>query len=166
MNPSILPARFPFVQDGKWEYRNRPAYYYAQSAILPYRVHQGRIEVMIVSSSNNKHWLIPKGIIEPGMSAEESARKEAYEEAGVIGEVEDYIGSYSHKEWGAKCTMSVYLMRVTETLADDALLEPHRQSRWLPMEQALVKLKSKALRKLLAGYHLFAKQPQLKASTK
>ena len=71
---------------------------------------------MIVSSSNNKHWLIPKGIVEPGMTAEESACKEAFEEAGVKGIVEDFIGSYAQKKWGAKCTVAVYAMRVTEIL--------------------------------------------------
>ncbi len=149
IDPIALPERFPFIQDGKYEYRNRPAYYYNQSAVIPYRIHKGRVEVMIVSSSNNKHWLVPKGIVEPGMSPQESARKEAYEEAGVDGQVEDYIGSYEIKKWGAKCSVAVYSMRVTSTLGKKALLEPHRKRRWLPIEQACKKLQSRALRKLL-----------------
>lgn len=149
IDPLALPGRFPFIHNGSCEYRKRPAYYYSQSAVVPYRFHQGKLEVMIVSSSNNKHWLIPKGIVEPGMTAEESACKEAYEEAGVKGIVENFIGSYSQKKWGAKCTVAVYAMRVTETVADHALLEPHRNRRWLPIEQAIEQLQSKSLRRLL-----------------
>ncbi len=156
IDPIALPTRFPFIKDGKYEYRNRPAYYYNQSAVIPYRIHQGRVEIMIVSSSNNKHWLVPKGIVEPGMSPQESARKEAYEEAGVDGHVEDYIGSYELKKWGAKCSVAVYSMRVTRTLGKRALLEPHRKRRWLPIEKACKKLKSRALRKLLKLSYLAA----------
>ena len=154
IDPVALPNRFPFIKDGKYEYRNRPAYYYNQSAVIPYRIHQGRVEVMIVSSSNNKHWLVPKGIVEPGMSPQESARKEAYEEAGVDGQIEEYIGSYQLKKWGAKCSVAVYSMRVTHTLGDHALLEPHRKRRWLPIERACKKLQSRSLRKLLKTSYL------------
>lgn len=155
MDPLALPGRFPFIDNGRCEYRKRPAYYYSQSAIVPYRMHQGRLEIMIVSSSNNKHWLIPKGIVEPGMSAEESACKEAYEEAGVSGVVEGFVGSYAQKKWGARCNVAVYAMQVTETLADHALLEPHRNRLWLPIEQAIDYLESKALKKLLRVSYLY-----------
>lgn len=155
MDPLALPGRFPFIHNGKCEYRKRPAYYYNQSAIIPYRMHQGRVEIMIVSSSNNRHWLIPKGIVEPGMTAEESACKEAYEEAGVKGVVEDFVGSYSQKKWGASCTVAVYAMRVTETLADHLLLEPNRKRRWLPIEQAVEQLQSRGLKKLLKLCYLY-----------
>lgn len=149
IDPIALPDRFPFIKDGKYEYRNRPAYYYNQSAVIPYRIRKGRVEIMIVSSSRNKHWLVPKGIVEPGLSPQESARKEAYEEAGVDGQIEDYIGSYEQKKWGAKCSVAVYSMRVTHTLAKKALLEPHRKRRWVPIEQACKQLQSSSLKKLL-----------------
>ncbi len=155
IDPIALPGRFPFIHNGQCEYRKRPAFYYNQSAIVPYRMHKGQLEIMIVSSSNNRHWLIPKGIVEPGLTAEESARKEAYEEAGVKGVLEDFIGSYSQKKWGAKCTVAVYAMRVTEILPDHVLLEPNRKRRWLPIGQAIEQIRSKDLKRLLKVCYLY-----------
>jgi len=60
---------------------------FRQSAVVPFRTKDGVTEVVLVTSSSNKNWVIPKGRIEKLMSPEKSAAKEAFEEAGVLGDV-------------------------------------------------------------------------------
>src|SRR5690242_7526318 len=82
-----------------------------QSAALPVR--NGR--VCLVTSSNGKRWVIPKGLIEPGQTAGETALQEAWEEAGLVGTIEaDPIGSFLYEKWCGTCHVLVYLMRVSE----------------------------------------------------
>ena len=52
-----------------------------QAAALAIR--RGR--VCLITSRNGKRWVIPKGWIEPGQTAGETALQEAYEEAGLVG---------------------------------------------------------------------------------
>jgi phosphohistidine phosphatase len=91
---------------------------WAQSAVIPYRKAGKGWEVMLVTSRSGKRWVIPKGLCEPGMTAAESAAKEAYEEAGLRGAVDDRgIGSYKYQKWGGVCEVEVFLMRVKKELA-------------------------------------------------
>ena len=67
-----------------------------QSGVIPYRVTNGKIEILLVTASDCKNWVIPKGGICNGMSPPASAAKEAWEEAGVIGEVDgNKLGTYN-----------------------------------------------------------------------
>jgi 8-oxo-dGTP pyrophosphatase MutT (NUDIX family) len=89
--------------------------YIRQAAALPFR--QGRI--CLVTSSNGKRWLIPKGLIEPGQTAGETALQEAWEEAGLVGVLTpDPIGSYVYEKWCGPCHVTVFRMDVTRLLQD------------------------------------------------
>jgi len=68
IHPDDLPSKFPFLnQDNNTEeWRDRPAYYYSQSAVIPYRIRDDRVEILIITSSRNKHWIVPKGVIDIG----------------------------------------------------------------------------------------------------
>ncbi|GEM_PF-130700 len=58
-----------------------------QSAALPYRVTAGGdVEFLLVTTRRQGRWGLPKGSIPCTLSMAESAAREAYEEAGVIGE--------------------------------------------------------------------------------
>ncbi|PUB90441.1 MAG: hypothetical protein DBP01_07560, partial [gamma proteobacterium symbiont of Ctena orbiculata] len=105
VRPSSMDKKFPFPDEHGTEMRDRPAYYYKQSSVIPYRMEEGEVEILVVMSSKRKHWVLPKGISEPALSLQDSAAKEALEEAGVEGEVaEEPIGAYSYEKWGAECT--------------------------------------------------------------
>lgn len=146
IRPADLSERFPFPTDYGTEQRERPAYYYTQSSVIPYRIYRGRLEILLISSSKNKHWVIPKGIAEPGYSLHDSAAKEAREEAGIEGEVSNSaIGHYEYVKWGATCTVSVYPMKVTHQLSDDAWEENHRRRHWVSANNAIVLLRQEAL---------------------
>ncbi|MES9951057.1 MAG: histidine phosphatase family protein [Candidatus Thiodiazotropha sp.] len=150
VRPSSLDKKFPFPDEHGTEMRDRPAYYYKQSSVIPYRIEGGEVEILVVMSSKRKHWVLPKGISEPALSLQDSAAKEALEEAGVEGEVaEEPIGAYSYEKWGAECTVSVYPMQVTRELSEDEWEEHHRGREWLAPKQAMKRVKQAELKPMI-----------------
>ena len=142
IRPGSLPEKFPFPSPHGKEMRDRPAYYYTQSSVIPYRLHNGEPQILVISSSRNKHYVVPKGIKDPGLTPQESAAKEAEEEAGVQGRVaESPIGSYSYPKWGATTQVDVYPMEVTRVLPEEEWEEKHRGREWVSPEQAAKRLK-------------------------
>jgi len=148
--PEMLPKKFPYpAPDGK-EWRDRPAYYYTQSSVIPYRVRDGKPEVLVIASRKKHHLVVPKGIKEPGLSPQASAAKEALEEAGAEGEVADTaVGSYTYKKWGATCTVTVYPLRVTRLIPEKEWQESYRGRQWMSLKKAARQLKHKELRSLV-----------------
>ena len=153
VRPATLPSKFPFPlpepgDDAKSsEVRDRPAYYYRQSSVIPFRVVEGEgVEILVIASSKNHHSVVPKGIHDPGLTPQASAAKEAAEEAGVEGEVLDEpLGEYRYEKWGAECTVTVYPMRVERMVPEAEWEEAHRGRRWLSPEQAASELKQRDL---------------------
>lgn len=150
IRPDQLPKRFPWPGPEGSERRPRPAYYYTQSSVIPWRRQAGQLEILIVGSSKRKHWVIPKGIQEPGLTPQASAAKEAMEEAGVEGVVADRaLGHYDYEKWGATCTVSVYPMQVTRLIPDAQWQERHRERRWVTPEQAAKQVREAALQPMI-----------------
>jgi 8-oxo-dGTP pyrophosphatase MutT (NUDIX family) len=87
--------------------------------------------VCLITSSSGKRWILPKGMIEASQSAAECARQEAWEEAGVRGELHgEPLGRYRAAKWGRPCEVTVFLLRVTEA-ADDWPERTWRRRRWV-----------------------------------
>ena len=148
--PKALPRLFPYPGADGTEHRTRPAYYYRQSSVIPYRILDGQVEVLIVSSSKKKHWVVPKGIHDPGKSAQASAACEAREEAGALGQVgETDIGVYSYTKWDATCTVTVFPMKVTQLLPEDQWEERHRGRRWVSPKAAAKLVRNAELAKII-----------------
>jgi phosphohistidine phosphatase len=144
--PQELPEKFPFPAPDGEELRDKPAHYYTQSSVIPYRMRDGKPQILVISSSKRKHFVVPKGIKDPGLTPQASAAKEAREEAGVEGRVgDDPIGSYAYGKWGSTCTVDVYPMEVTEVISEDKWEERHRGRQWVSPEQAIGRLKQKDL---------------------
>ena len=67
----------------------KPEWYYHQSAVIPYlEKEDGTHHVVLITTRKKKKWTIPKGIVEHELGPEKSALKEAYEEAGIEGEIQ------------------------------------------------------------------------------
>lgn len=148
--PASLPREFPFPSTEGDEFRIRPAYYYSQSSVIPYRIRKGKPEILIISSSKRKHWVVPKGIKEPGLTPQESAAKEAWEEAGAEGEVANNpLGSYRCEKWGGTCTVAVYPMEVIRLIPKKQWEERHRGRTWVSPKKAAKLLKQKELKPLV-----------------
>ena len=146
IRPGSLPQKFPFPGPDGTELRNRPAYYYIQSSVIPYRLQSGKPEILVISSSQKKHLVVPKGIKDPGLTPQQSAAKEAREEAGVEGSVTAApIGQYRYEKWGAVCSVDVYPMEVTRVLPEAEWKESHRGRNWVSPEQAAAGVKQREL---------------------
>ncbi|MCU7829122.1 MAG: histidine phosphatase family protein [Candidatus Thiodiazotropha sp. (ex Myrtea sp. 'scaly one' KF741663)] len=147
---SVMPKKFPFPDHKGKEMRDRPAYYYNQSSVIPYRMNDGQLEILVVRSSKCKHWVVPKGVSDPATSLQASAAKEAFEEAGVEGEVgEQALGSYKYEKWGADCTVQVYPMAVNKIIPETAWEESHRGREWLSPKQAMKRVKQSELKPMI-----------------
>lgn len=121
---------------------------FKQSAVVPYRLVQGELKILLITTRKGR-WIIPKGIIEPELSAAESAAKEALEEAGVKGEVaEKELGKYSYEKWGGICHVRVFLLRVTKVL-DTWQEQFFRRRKWYALEDAIEAVEEKELKKIL-----------------
>lgn len=137
IKPKTLPKLFPVETDKGVSYCDRPAYYYQQSGVIPFRWYNGMLQVLLITKSHKQQWGVPKGIIEPGYSAVDSAAKEAMEEGGAMGAVEAKpLGHYQHEKWGGVCHITLYPMLVSE-LMDEHLWESHkRQRQWFTVSEA------------------------------
>ena len=117
--------------------KKKPSWLYRQSAAIPFRRHDGDLEVLLVTSVRRGRWIIPKGVVERDLTPAESARKEAWEEAGVSGEITGGpIGSYEYQKWGGTCTVSVFLLHV-EDEKKDWPERKERVRRWVSFKKAL-----------------------------
>jgi 8-oxo-dGTP pyrophosphatase MutT (NUDIX family) len=129
--------------------RLRPWWFYNQSAVIPYKLTEGSVEVLLVTSRRRKRWVIPKGVIDPGLSAKESALKEAFEEAGISGNISsEPIGEYSYDKWGGTCTVKVFLLEV-QTIYEQWPEADTRARRWMMASEAAQSVKESKLRKII-----------------
>ena len=121
---------------------------YKQSGVIPYRKRQGKIEVMLITSRNKGRWIIPKGVIESDLNPRTSAAKEAFEEAGVQGDVHSkLLGVYKHRKWGDVCTVQIYAMKVRKV--HRKWDETDREREWLSLKDALKRLSRNDLKKAM-----------------
>jgi predicted NUDIX family NTP pyrophosphohydrolase len=57
-----------------------------QAGVIPYRILDDKIQVLLMTSREMGRWIIPKGNIN-GEAPSKAAGREAYEEAGVKGTI-------------------------------------------------------------------------------
>jgi len=93
--------------------------HFDQSGVIPYLKKNGKTEVLLVTSIRRKKWIIPKGFIEYNMTPFQSAKKEAFEEAGVRGSnTTKILGSYTIRKNGSELLTKIYSMKVTRVFKD------------------------------------------------
>jgi 8-oxo-dGTP pyrophosphatase MutT (NUDIX family) len=90
-----------------------------QAGAIAYRILDGKVEVLLMTSRDTGRWIIPKGNIAAGATPAQAAAHEAYEEAGVRGQIGSTIplGFYTYFKKLASgearaATVEVYLLRV------------------------------------------------------
>ncbi len=126
-------------------WKARGALMILQAAAIPMR--KGKI--CLVTSRNGSRWVIPKGCLEPGKSELEIAAQEAWEEAGLRGELgKRPVGSYRYEKWGDELQVAVFLLDVEE-IADDWPEKATRLRAWLPPKQAIERLAEVELRAIV-----------------
>ena len=127
----------------------------AQSAALPWRrTAAGEIEVLLITSRETRRWVIPKGWPITGLTASQAAAREAWEEAGIAGDVSaDSMGAYGYDkrlndDTIRHCAAEVFAMEVIEQR--DTWPEQHQRRReWFGVEQAIERVAEPELRVLM-----------------
>ena len=125
-----------------------------QAAVIP--MADGR--VVLVTSSSGRRWVVPKGMIDSGHTAGETALIEAWEEAGLVGVISpDPVGSYLYEKYGRTHHVLVYLLQVTE----EAIDWPERDVRkreWVDPAEAVERIEEVGLKEIIAAVCL-TKEP-------
>jgi 8-oxo-dGTP pyrophosphatase MutT (NUDIX family) len=107
-----------------------------QSGVIPYRIDGDSMQVLLVTSSSGSRWVVPKGNLEPDLTPQQSAIKEAYEEAGIIGIVESLpIGSFEYFKRARRRVVDLYPMEVG-TVLESWPEQARRKRQWVSLERA------------------------------
>lgn len=113
-------------------------------------VHDG--QVCLITSRRSGRWVIPKGMIDPGQTPIETADAEAWEEAGLIGEINPRpLGSFRYQKFGRTYRVTVYRMIVTE-IHDDFPEQPERDRAWMDRHDAAEQVEEEELKRLIREY--------------
>ncbi|MFZ1415848.1 MAG: NUDIX hydrolase [Defluviicoccus sp.] len=126
----------------------------SQVAALPFRVRDGVLEVMLITSRETARWIIPKGWAQSGRKAHAASAREAREEAGVIGKITKRpIGTFRYQkrlspEQEITCKVQVFPFEVGEVRSEWPE-QADRQRCWLPVAEAARLVADSGLRRLL-----------------
>jgi len=128
-----------------------------QIAALPFVETQSGPLVLLITTRGTGRWTIPKGWPKPGLPDAQMAAREAFEEAGVEGEVSARpIGSFLYTKrlhlfsW-VRCSVDVYAFKVHCQKLD----WPEKQSRksmWVEPRQAAAKVREAQLADMLRSF--------------
>lgn len=129
-----------------------------QNAALCYRItDEGKTEVLLITSRDTGRWVLPKGWPMAGKSPQAAAAREAFEEAGVEGEVSRHcLGFYSYNKLiapktGIPCVVAVYPLRVTG-LSPKFPEKGQRRLKWFAPARAAELVAEPELAALLASF--------------
>ncbi len=128
-----------------------------QCAALCYRMKNGKVQVLLITSRGTKRWIIPKGWQVKGRSMAQSAVIEAWEEAGVIGRAKgDTLGQFNYiKSEGpgrlSPCTATVFAVKV-KSLKSKFPERGQRRLKWLGRKKAAAKVADPALGALIRDF--------------
>ena len=124
-----------------------------QCGAVCWRMHRGKVQVLLITSRDTGRWVIPKGWPMTGLTAATSAAREAWEEAGVQGEVaaqplgEFHYDKVLQTKEPLACSVTVYGLRVLG-LKDRFPEAKQRRRKWFPAGKAARKVVEPELRAL------------------
>jgi len=124
-----------------------------QAAAIPVRRIGRDLQVCVIKRRGSSKWGVPKGLVDPGATHEETALNEAWEEAGIKGRLLGAaIGTYRYKKWGTRLTVAVYLMELLQQAPtwEEAAF---RERLWVSFAEAGVLLADHPVAPLLGRAH-------------
>jgi 8-oxo-dGTP pyrophosphatase MutT (NUDIX family) len=130
---------------------------HTQYAALPWRLENGALQVLLITSLKTKRWIVPKGWPVEGLTPQDCAAHEALEEAGVMGPMADKaLGRYRYKKLRKTgeilpCEVHVYPMRVTDR-KKNWREKKARKSQWCSVAEALIHVRETGLRRLIVKF--------------
>ncbi|MBM86563.1 MAG: NUDIX hydrolase [Rhodospirillaceae bacterium] len=137
-----------------------------QVAALPIIKTRSGIEILLITTRKSRRWILPRGWATKGLSLSESAAREAAEEAGVIGQIDDrVIGTYDYRKridagYDLDCHVFVYPLHVLVHQLDWKE-RGQREVFWCPIEAAVSLVEDDGLSNLLSHLSKNPKHPYL-----
>lgn len=135
-----------------------------QYGALCWRLHQGRVQVLLITGRDSGRWMIPRGWPMAGLPPHATARIEAWEEAGVTGEAATHsLGSYAYAKGRAPgtlrlCRVAVFPLQVARVLRHFPETGQRRR-KWFSQQKAARKVADPALAALIAAFTPFGMAP-------
>lgn len=119
----------------------------------------GTPEVCLIATEGFRHWQLPKGLVEDGEPAAQTALREVREETGLEGEIEDHLGrieywyvrpDYRNPDERVRVHKEVdfFLMRYVSGSTERHDHEVD-DARWFPVDEALRTLSFEGERDIL-----------------
>ena len=128
-----------------------------QFAALCYRIVDGKVQVLLVTTRRTGRWILPKGWPMHGETPSDAAATEAWEEAGVKGKVAATpIGLYSYEKYlddapDLPCVAVVYPLRV-KSLATRFPEAGQRKRKWVSRKRAAKMVHEPELARILKDF--------------
>jgi 8-oxo-dGTP pyrophosphatase MutT (NUDIX family) len=111
-----------------------------QFGALPWRKVDDRLQIMLITSRETQRWVIPKGWPMEGIEPAQAAAVEAYEEAGIRGQMGSTLGSYWYDKRQKDQSVRVLQVEVFPMEVDSELAHwpeaRERRRRWFEPEFA------------------------------
>ena len=130
----------------------------SQFGALCYRISDGKIQVLLITSRRTQRWILPKGWPENGMTPGESAANEAMEEAGVTGKLNERpLGVYYYEKTvrngkNYPCIVTIYELKVQKTWADYQE-KSERRRKWFSQKGAAKRVLEPDLALLIKSFN-------------
>ena len=135
-----------------------------QFGALPWRIRDGKVEILLITSRGTGRWIIPKGWPMDGATPAEAAATEAYEEAGVEGKLSNAVlGFYGYRKVidsgdDLPIVVAVFPLRVKKMLKDWPE-KAERKRRWVSQKKAATLLHEPELCQLVRHFEARALKP-------
>ena len=130
----------------------------SQYAALPWRRTQdGQIEVLLISSRETRRWVIPKGWPIRRLKSPDCAAREAFEEAGLEGDVQrKKVGVFHYEKRLSSgrlqpVRVAVFALQVRHE-CEEFPEKGQRDRLWIAPAQASVLVDEPELKMLIAGF--------------
>lgn len=128
-----------------------------QAAALPWRESEEGVEIMLITSRGTGRWVLPKGWPEGQEPLSETARREAAEEAGLDGEIEQneagryFYGKVLQSGSSRRCEVHVYPLKV-ERVARKWPEKGQRRRKWVSPGEAATLVHEGDLREMISAF--------------
>lgn len=128
----------------------------SQFGAVPWRINDGKVEFLLVSSRRTKRWILPKGWPMHGATPAETAATEAFEEAGVTGVASNIaIGFYSYRKScdgdDLPVVVAMFPLRVKKVLKEWPE-QTERKRKWFSRKKAANLLREPELRQIVRNF--------------
>lgn len=127
-----------------------------QFGALCYRVKDGKIKILMITSRSGKRWILPKGWPMHQATPAQAAAREAFEEAGVEGKISGHclgIFSYNREFKGDEfpCVVAIYPLLVKKLHA----IYPEtgqRKRKWMSRKKASAAVDNAELAQIIRNF--------------